>query len=324
MFSPQSALWASVLAALCFICLGCQPKQEKGSTSSGSKSGYELMVLGIAQDAGFPQAACAKKCCTEAWKDEHQQQMVACLGLLDHEQAKSWMLDATPDFKKQQELLAESLGNSTGIVSGIFLTHAHMGHYTGLMHLGREAMGAKSIPVYAMPRMQDFLENNGPWSQLVKLNNISIQPMESGRAVEIGVELSVTPILVPHRDEFSETVGYRVQGPNKKALYIPDIDKWSRWKKSIEAEIAQVDYAFLDGTFFSNGELPNRDMSQIPHPFIEESITRFQTLPSKERDKIHFIHLNHSNPLIRQEATSTKQVKDAGMHIAYEGLRVEL
>lgn len=46
------------------------------------------------------------------------------------------------------------------------------GHYTGLMHLGHEAMGASAVPVYAMPRMNDYLKTNGPWSQLVNYRNI--------------------------------------------------------------------------------------------------------------------------------------------------------
>eukprot|EP00957_Ditylum_brightwellii_P156501 11911053-Ditylum_brightwellii.AAC.1 len=65
---------------------------------------------------------------------------------------------------------------------GIFLTHAHIGHYTGLMYLGREALGAVDVPVYAMPRMRSFLKNNGPWSQLVSLGNINIQNLEEKSA----------------------------------------------------------------------------------------------------------------------------------------------
>ena len=41
---------------------------------------------------------------------------------------------------------------------GIFLTHAHIGHYSGLIHLGKEALGAKGISVYAMPKMSFFLK----------------------------------------------------------------------------------------------------------------------------------------------------------------------
>ncbi len=87
-----------------------------------------------------------------------------------------------------------------------------MGHYTGLMHLGREAMGARAVPVWAMPRMRDFLASSGPWSQLVRLRNIELQPLAADSTVTLGDSLHVTPFLVPHRDEYSETVGFRIEG----------------------------------------------------------------------------------------------------------------
>ena len=122
---------------------------------------------------------------------------------------------------------------------GIFLTHAHIGHYTGLMYLGKEAMNSSNVPVYAMPRMKTFLEENGPWSQLAKAQNIALQEMQADSSISLTANLTVTPILVPHRDEFSETVGYIISGPAKKALFIPDIDKWEKWDLDIIQMIAQ-------------------------------------------------------------------------------------
>ena len=71
------------------------------------------------------------------------------------------------------------------------------------------------------------------------------------------------PFLVPHRDEFSETVGFEIKGENKTAVFIPDIDKWSKWNSDLKELIKRVDYAFLDATFYKNGEIPSRDMSEF-------------------------------------------------------------
>ena len=102
-----------------------------------------------------------------------------------------------------------------------------MGHYAGLIHLGRESANTKKTPVYAMSRMAQFLRSNGPWSQLVDLENISIQARSKQyRQFLVSPRLTVTPLVVPHRDEFSETVGFLIEGQSKRALYIPDIDKW--------------------------------------------------------------------------------------------------
>ena len=169
---------------------------------------------------------------------------------------------------------------------GIFLTHAHIGHYTGLMYLGREVMGSQDVPVYAMPRMKSFLMNNGPWSQLVNLNNIEIRDLQNRQAVQLNKRLRVTPIQVPHRDEFSETVGYLIESDKTSVLFIPDIDKWGKWEDSILEWIQKIDMAFLDATFYQNGEISGRDMSEIPHPFVEESMALFNSLSEEDKSKV--------------------------------------
>jgi len=209
-------------------------------------------------------------------------------------------------------------------ISGIFLTHAHIGHYTGLAHLGFEVMGANKIPVYAMPRMMNFLSDNGPWSQLVTKENIIIESLQDGVIIKINDKIKITPFLVPHRDEYSETVGFNISGPNKSVLFIPDIDKWDLWQKDIVAEIERNDYLFLDGTFFDGTELPGRNMSQIPHPFIVESMQLFENLSIEEKSKIHFIHFNHTNPLYQTGSKARKVLNNAGFQVAKQGQIINL
>jgi len=202
------------------------------------------------------------------------------------------------------------------IPDGIFLTHAHIGHYTGLMYLGKEAMNSKNVIVYAMPAMKEFLENNGPWSQLVLNHNISIQEMTNNKLTPITSNLNVIPFTVPHRDEYSETIGFIIMGPNKNALFIPDIDKWEKWDRNIVEEISKVDYAFIDATFYDGEEINNRDISEIPHPFIIESMALFHNLSSQEKNKIHFIHFNHTNPALILESDQAKQIEKNGFNIS--------
>ena len=309
-----------------------------GKSKSPDAGGVGLLVAGIAQDAGFPQAGCQKKCCAAAWKDVRLRRMVSCLVLIDKTTGQSWFFDCTPDFPDQLQLTISTLNQNTQpavgeqdskpkkgtLVDGIFLSHAHMGHYTGLMHLGREAMGASSTQVYAMPRMKRFLETNGPWSQLVNLKNVNLRAMENETTIAVREDLRVTPFLVPHRDEFSETVGFVIKGPNKSALFIPDIDKWAKWDESIEKMIEKVDVAFLDGTFLENGEIPGRDMSLIPHPFVMESIKRFSALDLGQRSKVKFIHLNHTNPALDSNSQGANMIRKAGMSVAQQGAFISL
>lgn len=293
--------------------------------SEETKPGVYTIVLGVAQDGGYPQAGCLKDCCRSAWLTPKLRKHVACLAIVDPSTEQRWIIDATPDFRDQLRLLNEAspVNQSPGL-SGIFLTHAHIGHYTGLIHLGREVLGAKKIPIFAMPRMRQFLETNGPWNQLVELQQIDLRRLGAAQILRLNERISVVPFLVPHRDEYSETVGFRISGPKRVVIYLPDIDKWDRWEVSIEQLIKEADVAYLDGTFFDVNELPGRDMSEIPHPFIVESMKRFEALPLSERNKVRFIHANHSNPVINPESDAAKAIRRAGHHFALQGERVGL
>lgn len=284
-----------------------------------------VIVLGIAQDGGFPQAGCQRDCCRLLATRPELASGPTCLAIIDPKSGQRWMLECTPDFPGQLAKLNEvfPVENTPGI-DGILLTHAHIGHYAGLIHLGREVMGTRDMPVYVMPRMQQFLRDNGPWSQLVDLNNIELRELHAGQVTALNDRLKVTPIIVPHRDEFSETVGFEISGPNHSIFFLPDIDKWERWETAIETVVQRVDFALLDATFFDDKELPGRDMSQIPHPFVVDSIRRFQSLDATDRSKIRFIHLNHSNPALVPDSDAAGQIRRAGMNIAGPGDRLEL
>jgi pyrroloquinoline quinone biosynthesis protein B len=284
------------------------------------KSDVFLVVLGIAQDAGYPQLGCPKSCCTPVWEGAIKSEKVVSLGLVDKPNNKVYLFDATPDFKEQLHALIKYLPNGDiTSVGGIFITHAHIGHYTGLMHLGREAMGAKNVPVYAMPKMAGFLAKNGPWSQLVSLNNIKIIGQKADSIIHLSDNIDVTPLLVPHRDEYSETVGYKIRVNDKQALFIPDIDKWQKWQRNIISEIEDVDYAFLDATFYSDNELPGRDMSEISHPFVPETLNLLAGSSTSTKNKVILIHFNHTNPLLH-DGLEYQKVLNKGFKVGREGM----
>ena len=282
-----------------------------------------LYVLGVVQDAGYPQAGCYESHCMSGWEDMRLRRGATSLALIDSIANKKYLFEATPNLPAQLYHLELEAPSDQFPLSGVFLTHAHIGHYVGLMFLGHEAMGASSVPVYAMPRMETFLRTSGPWSQLVKFQNISIISLQNAQKQQFD-RVSVTPFLVPHRDEYSETVGYRIEGPSKTAIFIPDINKWSAWNTDISELVKSVDYALLDATFYADGELPGRDMSQIGHPFVSESMELFRDLSPKDRNKVWFIHMNHTNPLLNDDSEESQFVRSAGFNIAKEGVRLPL
>ena len=280
-------------------------------------STYTLKILGVVQDGGLPHLGSDRICC----EDFEQNRYVTSIMLINNETNESYLFDASPDINKQLNFMGKGIKKN---LKGIFLTHAHIGHYTGLMYFGREALNSKLMKVYAMPRMKKFLEQNGPWSQLVSLENISITELNNKSNIVIDSNVTVQPIEVPHRAEFSETVGYKIYGPNKTVLFIPDIDKWYLWEKSIIEEIEKVDYALIDATFYDSSEVNYRDLSEIPHPFVVESMELFDSIQYEEKNKIFFIHLNHTNPLLDNESDQYKFVKGSGYNVAIEGMKLDL
>jgi pyrroloquinoline quinone biosynthesis protein B len=212
---------------------------------------WRLVSLGCAQDAGFPHLGCFKPCCERA-RAEGRRESVAALAVESVESGDWWLVDATPDLPAQ----IHSRGR---LPKGILLTHAHIGHYTGLMYLGREGMGARGMSVYASRRMARFLTDNAPWSQLVALGNIRITTFDDGVPFDLGPGMRVVPHAVPHRNEFADTHAFAFED----ALYVPDIDRREDWRTET---MGRGDFRrpweewktlIVDGTFFDGAELPD-------------------------------------------------------------------
>jgi pyrroloquinoline quinone biosynthesis protein B len=264
-----------------------------------------------------PHSGCRQSLCVDARGDTARRQRVACLGLIDAPSGQRFLIDATPDLASQIDSLNEGRAapNPRRPVDGILLTHGHIGHYAGLLYLGREALGADRVPVLATPRMAAFLRGNEPWKQLVTLGQIDVREVLPGQEVAMG-RFNVTPVLVPHRAEISDTVGYRVRGPSRTLLYIPDVDKWERWDRDLALEVAAVDLALLDGTFQDAAEVPGRSLAEIPHPLVGETMGLLAA-PAL-RGRVHFIHLNHTNTLL-WDADARRRAEARGFRVASDG-----
>ena len=292
---------------------------ENNDTRAAQLTPY-IFILGTAQDGGYPQAGCNKKCCKEAWKNPALRRLVTSIAVIDLLTKERWLFDITPDFKEQFHILDElSTPPKKSILSGIFLTHGHTGHYPGLINLGREVMSVKNVAVSAMPMMLKFLKENAPWNQLIKQDNIKLNHLKNKTSTFLNGRISITPFLVPHRDELTETVGFKITGPNKTAVFIPDVDNWN---ENIFKIVRAADVALIDGTFFNENELLDRDLNEVRHPFIDESMNLFNQHPQK--DKIHFIHFNHTNPILKPDSEEHTKVIQSGFQIAREKQIIEL
>ncbi len=288
-----------------------------------------LLLLGTAQDGGYPQIACDEPPCRAARANPALARRVVSALLVDPASGRRWLIDATPDLALQVEAARREAPPPAGpgrppLFEGIFLTHAHMGHYTGLAQLGREAYACAPTPLYASARMLAFLRGNGPWSLLFEAGHLVAERLDPLSPVELAPGLRITPISVEHRAEFSDTLAFLIEGPRAKILYLPDIDRWEGIRPSIEEWLSRVDVALIDGTFYDGAELPGRDLSAIPHPFIATSLARFAAEGPAHRPRILFLHLNHSNPALDPHSSARRTIEEAGMGVARDGQRFAL
>jgi pyrroloquinoline quinone biosynthesis protein B len=292
------------------------------ATSPSTVTGPRVRILGIAQDGGLPHAACSCSNCSAARTDPSRASGVASLGIIAAD--KAYLVDASPDIIQQLATLSdvrtlEPNRVDRTPVDGVFLTHAHIGHYLGLALLGFEAVNTKELPVWCSQKMGEFLTQNAPWDRLISQKNLALNVEQSGEPVALPGGVQVTPIGVPHRAEYTDTYGYLMAGARQRVLYIPDTSPWHAWSHPMEEVLEGVDVALLDGTFYSGDELPGRDLTKIGHPLMVDTMDRLQSRVDSGTLRVIFVHLNHSNPALDPSSDARKTVEKRGFSIGGTG-----
>jgi pyrroloquinoline quinone biosynthesis protein B len=283
-----------------------------------------IVVLGIAQDAGLPHAGCRCARCQAAFADQNLSQFASSIAVIDARQkpARTWIIDATPDIKHQLNLVREALGphpvrpERLQQPDGLFLTHGHMGHVSGLVYLGPEGMAVQAMKVYASTSLIGSLRDTPLWSPLI--DNLELIPVVSQRPVELAPGLIITPIPIPHRDETgTDTFAYQIKGETKTLLYVPDIDSWDLWTEARDY-LGAADVALVDASFYSLEEIRGR--SSVSHPLVSETLAFFSDIPTR----LVLIHINHTNPLLDRDSAERHFVESKGVEVAFSGQRLLL
>ncbi len=270
-----------------------------------------LYILGTTQDGGYPHPGCTESCCKAVINRER---FASSIAIVDELNKQYWLIDITPDYKEQIHFISSF--NCT--LKGVFITHAHIGHYIGLTNFGLEIMNLNRIPIYLMPQMRNFVQNNDMLNQLILNNNIEIHNLSNNKPISINPTFEVIPFEVPHRNELSETVGFKIKGVKESAIYIPDIDTWDNWEEKLIELVYSNNILFIDGTFYVKEEIKNRDVSKIPHPEITETMKLLSDLDCDIKKRVYFTHLNHTNDVLRKYTSSYKEVINSGFNVAEE------
>ena len=297
---------------------------------TGVAGELHALVLGTIQDAGLPQVGCYTERCDRGREllREGKGRFVSSLALVEPEAERFYLVDATPDITPQIDLIQEPAfrrrASERRPFDGIFLTHAHIGHYTGLAVLGHEGLGIQDTPVYCTEAMAAFLASNVPWSYMVDQRRIVPTPLSLDTWHRIDEHLDVQLWKVPHRDEFADTVGFVFRGPSASLLFLPDINAWRLWDKDLAETVEGVDVALLDGSFWSMEEMPGRRVEDIPHPLITQTMDALQQVVDHEQSRVVLTHFNNSNPALDEGGPQQAEIARRGFEVAREGMLFEL
>jgi len=277
----------------------------------------QIIILGSAQDAGVPQIGCDCTNCIYARKNPTITRFGPSIAILDNEKEYCYLIDASPDIKHQIEMIKSILPDvqtqKAIPISGVFLTHAHFGHISGLWMLGKECIDTQEIPIYCSIKMSKFLTNNHPFSHMLQNKNLILSNMSINQKYPFE-DFWITSFQVPHRDEYADTVGYIIE-QNKKILYLPDLDYWT---DDLIKLVESVDIALIDGSFYSKDELPDRN--DVPHPPIKETME----LLDPTKTEIFFTHFNHTNLILNEKGNERKETLDKGFKLAFDGLKIKI
>lgn len=285
-------------------------------------AGVFAAVVGSVQDGGLPHAGCRCENCQRAWADPAAREYVVSLALVDArgEQAAVYLIDATPDIKFQLEMVGEWLGphpqrpQRINQPAAIFLTHAHMGHVAGLSQLSFESMAVQHLPVYGSAKLMKMLQETELWRPLV--SQLDLRPIADQQPIALAEGLTITPILVPHRDEWrTGTYGFIIEGPTKRLFYMPDIDSLEQWAAA-ETVLNRVDVALIDAAFYDAGELRGR--AAVRHASIHDTLAFWEK--KQIGSQLVLTHFNHTNPLLNPAALERKVVEEAGAILAETGM----
>ncbi|MHA1762007.1 MAG: MBL fold metallo-hydrolase [Candidatus Heimdallarchaeota archaeon] len=286
---------------------------KKINTVGKSSSVMKLLVLGSGQDAGVPQINCECDNCSAAQKDTKERRLGPSIAILDEEEEYCYIFDASPDLNRQIDIIKgfiSSVKTQKNIpISGIFLTHAHFGHCSGLWSLGKECCDAREVMVFCSNKMNLFLKTNHPFKHLLERSNISLSILETEQDYPFE-NFSISTFNVPHRNEYADTIGYIIEY-TKKILYLPDLDIWTDELISL---VNSVDLALIDGSFYSHDELPR--LSEVPHPPIKKTMELFK----ETNTEIYFTHFNHTNPVLQKNGKERENVLKKGFKLTYDGL----
>jgi pyrroloquinoline quinone biosynthesis protein B len=297
-----------------------------------------VRVLGSAAGGGFPQWNCGCPNCrgvregtVRAWPRTQECVAVSADG-------RGWLLlNCSPEIRQQIES-APALhprGPRDSPIAGILLTNGDLDHCLGLLSL-RES---HPLVVYATePVRRGFVEGNVLYRTLERFpGQVTWHALKAGREETIA-GLAVEPVTVPgkppvHLERLAppdpeDNVGVRIREPATGRV-VAYFSAAAVVTDGVRQAMEGADLVFFDGTFWSSDELPAlglgtkraEDMAHLPVGGPAGSLARLAGVRAGRRV---YIHVNNTNPILREDSAERADVAAAGWEVARDGMEVRL
>jgi pyrroloquinoline quinone biosynthesis protein B len=304
-----------------------------------------IRVLGSAAGGGFPQWNCGCPNCRGLREGSVRAQARTQECVAVSADGGDWLLlNCSPEIRQQVESFPglHPRGPRDSPIAGIVLTNGDLDHCLGLLSL-RES---HPLVVYATePVRRGFVEGNTLYRTLERFpGQVTWRLLKVGREEEVvGVDgratgLVIEAVAVPgkppiHLERLAppdpeDNIGVRVREASTGRV-LAYCSAAAGVTPDVRRALDGADAVFFDGTFWSSDELPAlglgtkraEDMAHLPVGGPGGSLARLADLRARRRV---YIHINNTNPMLREDAAERRQVEAAGWEIAGDGMEVRL
>jgi pyrroloquinoline quinone biosynthesis protein B len=306
-----------------------------------------IKVLGSAAGGGFPQWNCNGRNSADLRKGVAGLRARTQASVAVSANGHDWvLLNASPDLRQQindtPELQpAPDKGPRNSPIKTVVLTNGDVDALAGLLTL-REG---QPLTIYGSKRVLDVLASNNIFDVL-ESSLVSRKPMMLGRAfvVEgpsgpVGLEVEAFP--VPGKvalyledskagpdlgSQEGDTVGLKVTetGSDRHFFYVPGC---ARLDAATRERLKGAPLLFFDGTLYTNDEmivqgLMNKTGERIGHMNISGANGAVASFADLGVERKIFIHINNSNPVLREGSPERAAVEASGWEVAYDGMAI--
>lgn len=254
-----------------------------------------------------------------------------------------FLLNVSPEVRQQIESFPDLWPRRPrhSPIAGILLNNGDLDHCLGLLSL-RESHPLVGYATEAVRR--GFSEGNVLYRTLQRFpEQLRWEPLQLGREqplmLEGGAEsgLTVTALPVPgkrplHLESLGapspeDNVGFRIRDTrtNKTLAYLSAVAGWS---PVVDELVGGANCIFFDGTFFTSDELVDaglgtRRAEDMAHWPVGGPGGSMKYLAERSGRRV-LIHINNTNPLLREDSPERAELAAAGIDLAHDGMELIL